>query len=123
MFCFNILVAAFLAALLLQIIHNDSEEVMGQNDTSFSCDGTDSTFRVMFKEPIEIQPGENYVASSTLKVRIVMIGVLASHNKTHIHACSIGLNRFLSHKLALASGNKANPYVAKWVSTFSPHPE
>lgn len=51
----------------IQIIHADSEEVMGQNDTSFSCDGTDSTFRVMFKEPIEILPSENYVASATLK--------------------------------------------------------
>ncbi|XP_071492787.1 BTB/POZ domain-containing protein 2-like [Diadema setosum] len=51
----------------IQIIHAETEEVMGQNDTSFSCDGTDATFRVMFKEPIEIQPSENYVASATLK--------------------------------------------------------
>ncbi|XP_054756612.1 BTB/POZ domain-containing protein 2-like [Lytechinus pictus] len=51
----------------IQIIHADTEEMMGQNDTSFSCDGTDSTFRVMFKDPIEIQPCENYVASATLK--------------------------------------------------------
>lgn len=54
--------------IFLQIIHADTEEMMGQNDTSFSCDGTDSTFRVMFKDPIEIQPCENYVASATLKV-------------------------------------------------------
>jgi len=27
-------------------------------------------FRVMFKEPVEIQPDVNYTASATLKVRV-----------------------------------------------------
>ncbi|XP_072022751.1 BTB/POZ domain-containing protein 2-like [Amphiura filiformis] len=54
-------------AVNIQIIHADSEVVMGQNDTGFSCDGSDSTWRVMFKEPVEIQPNVNYVASATLK--------------------------------------------------------
>ena len=44
---------------------------MGQNDTCFSCDGSDSTWRVMFKEPVEIQPNVNYVASATLKVGLI----------------------------------------------------
>uniref|UniRef100_A0A5F8ACZ7 PHR domain-containing protein n=1 Tax=Macaca mulatta TaxID=9544 RepID=A0A5F8ACZ7_MACMU len=52
----------------LQIIHTDSNTVLGQNDTGFSCDGSASTFRVMFKEPVEVLPNVNYTACATLKV-------------------------------------------------------
>jgi len=38
------------------------------NDTSFQCDGSNSTFRVMFKEPVEILPNVSYTACVTLKV-------------------------------------------------------
>ncbi|NXP72439.1 BTBD2 protein, partial [Ramphastos sulfuratus] len=51
----------------IQIIHTDSNTVLGQNDTGFSCDGSASTFRVMFKEPVEILPNVNYTACATLK--------------------------------------------------------
>ncbi|XP_054031212.1 BTB/POZ domain-containing protein 2 [Dryobates pubescens] len=51
----------------IQIIHTDSNTVLGQNDTGFSCDGSSSTFRVMFKEPVEILPNVNYTACATLK--------------------------------------------------------
>ncbi|MGH0186814.1 UNVERIFIED_CONTAM: hypothetical protein FKN15_022610 [Acipenser sinensis] len=51
----------------IQIIHTDSNTALGQNDTGFSCDGTASTFRVMFKEPVEILPNVNYTACATLK--------------------------------------------------------
>lgn len=54
--------------LWLQIIHTDSNTVLGQNDTGFSCDGSANTFRVMFKEPVEILPNVNYTACATLKV-------------------------------------------------------
>lgn len=54
--------------LFAQIIHTDSNTVLGQNDTGFSCDGTSNTFRVMFKEPVEILPSVNYIACATLKV-------------------------------------------------------
>ena len=37
---------------------------------TFMADGSPSTFRVSFKEPLEIQQGEYYVASAKLKVRI-----------------------------------------------------
>lgn len=40
---------------------------MGQNDTGFSCDGSAGTFRVMFKEPVEVLPNVNYTACATLK--------------------------------------------------------
>lgn len=42
--------------------------MLGQNDTGFSCDGSANTFRVMFKEPVEILPNVNYTACATLKV-------------------------------------------------------
>ncbi|XP_064424426.1 BTB/POZ domain-containing protein 2 isoform X1 [Latimeria chalumnae] len=51
----------------IQIIHTDSNTVLGQNDTGFSCDGSSNTFRVMFREPIEILPNISYTASATLK--------------------------------------------------------
>lgn len=53
----------------IEIIHSDSGEVLGQNDTAFSCNGSDSTFRVMFKNPVEVGPNMDYIASATLKVR------------------------------------------------------
>ena len=55
----------------IQIIHTGSERLLGSNEVSFTSDGSNSTFRVMFKEPIEVQPNTNYTASATLKVRIV----------------------------------------------------
>ncbi|XP_060641047.2 BTB/POZ domain-containing protein 2 [Anolis sagrei] len=51
----------------IQIIHTDSNTVLGQNDTGFSCDGSSNTFRVMFKEPVEILPTVSYTACATLK--------------------------------------------------------
>ena len=46
----------------------DTGKGMGCNDTSFQCDGSTSTFRVMFKEPVEVLPNTNYIACATLKV-------------------------------------------------------
>ena len=51
-----------------QINHTASGKLCGSNLTRFSCDGSTFTFRVMFKEPIEILPNTNYTASTTLKV-------------------------------------------------------
>lgn len=51
----------------IQIIHTGSGDLLGTNTTSFSSDGSSSTFRVMFKEPIEILPNTSYIASVTLK--------------------------------------------------------
>ena len=52
----------------IQIIHTGSERLLGSSEVSFTSDGSNSTFRVMFKEPIEIQSNTNYTASATLKV-------------------------------------------------------
>ena len=54
----------------IQIIHTGSERLLGSSEVSFTSDGSNSTFRVMFKEPIEIQPNTNYTASATLKVSL-----------------------------------------------------
>ncbi|XP_070631327.1 BTB/POZ domain-containing protein 1 isoform X3 [Bos indicus] len=54
----------------IQIIEYEKKQTLGQNDTGFSCDGTANTFRVMFKEPIEILPNLCYMACATLKVRV-----------------------------------------------------
>jgi len=53
---------------MLQILHADSNHVCGTNDTGFVCDGSKSTFRVLFKEPVEIQANTSYIACATLKV-------------------------------------------------------
>ncbi|XP_055517258.1 BTB/POZ domain-containing protein 1-like [Leucoraja erinacea] len=50
----------------IQIIENDNATI-AQNDTGFCCDGSASTFRVMFKEPVEILPNIVYTACATLK--------------------------------------------------------
>jgi len=51
----------------IQLIHTGSGRLLGSNEITFSSDGTNSTFRAMFKEPLEIQPNTNYTAVSTLK--------------------------------------------------------
>lgn len=53
--------------VLLQLIHTASGKVCGSNNTGFSCDGSNFTFRVMFKEPVEMQPNTSYIAAATLK--------------------------------------------------------
>ncbi|KAK8396915.1 hypothetical protein O3P69_005125 [Scylla paramamosain] len=51
----------------IQIIHTATGKVCASNDTSFTSDGTVNTFRVMFKEPVEVLPNTNYTAYATLK--------------------------------------------------------
>lgn len=51
----------------IQIIATDTNKICGHNDTAFSSDGSDSMFRVMFKEPVEILSGVSYTACATLK--------------------------------------------------------
>uniref|UniRef100_H2ZC55 BTB domain-containing protein n=1 Tax=Ciona savignyi TaxID=51511 RepID=H2ZC55_CIOSA len=53
----------------LGIVSVENGVVLGQNDTGFSCDGTNKTFRVMFKQPIEIKANQSYVACATLNVK------------------------------------------------------
>ena len=62
--------------------------LLGSNEISFSSDGTNATFRVMFKEPIEIQHNTNYTASATLKVcdkLSIKLAIKLLYQKTSVH--------------------------------------
>ena len=66
---FRCVMSLFLYFLIftVKLIHTGSGRLLGSNEISFSSDGTNATFRAMFKEPLEIQPNTNYTAVSTLK--------------------------------------------------------
>ncbi|KAL3982494.1 BTB/POZ domain-containing protein 1 domain protein [Acanthocheilonema viteae] len=51
----------------IQILHCGTGKILASNDTSFSCDGSCGTFRVLFKDPVEINPCVTYIASARLK--------------------------------------------------------
>ncbi|VDN01994.1 unnamed protein product [Thelazia callipaeda] len=51
----------------IQILHCGTGKVLATNNTSFSCDGSCGTFRVLFKEPVEINPCVTYIASAHLR--------------------------------------------------------
>lgn len=51
----------------IQIIHTGTGKVIGSNETGFTCDGSNSTFRVLFREPMEIFPNTSYTACATLR--------------------------------------------------------
>ncbi|RUS85740.1 hypothetical protein EGW08_006534 [Elysia chlorotica] len=85
----------------IQIIHMDSTKVMGSNDPTFQCDGTTSTFRVMFKEPVEILPNTSYIACATLKGPDSYYGSKGLRKVTH-ESVSSGKVTF---QFTYASGN------------------
>ncbi|XP_046416603.1 BTB/POZ domain-containing protein 1-like isoform X2 [Neodiprion virginianus] len=51
----------------IELIHTASTKVIATNHTSFSCDGSRYTYRLMFKEPAEILPNTIYTASAMFK--------------------------------------------------------
>ncbi|KAK1785253.1 hypothetical protein P4O66_018651 [Electrophorus voltai] len=51
----------------IQIFESEKNKSLAQNDTGFSCDGTANTFRVLFKEAVELLPNVSYMACATLK--------------------------------------------------------
>ena len=53
----------------IQISNTLTNTVLGHHSDSFLSDGSKSTFKIMFKEPIEILPDLLYTASATLRVR------------------------------------------------------
>lgn len=55
----------------IQLIHTASNRECGANATVFNYDGSNYIFRVMFREPIEILPNQNYTAIATLKVSVL----------------------------------------------------
>jgi BTB/POZ domain-containing protein 1/2 len=67
----------------IQIIQTDTGHTCGSNDTSFGSDGTKTAFRVMFKEPVEIQPNTSYTACATLKGPDSYYGTKGLRKVTH----------------------------------------
>lgn len=53
--------------VLIELIHTASGKVIATNSTSFSCDGSKYTYRLMFKDLAEILPNTIYTASATFK--------------------------------------------------------
>jgi BTB/POZ domain-containing protein 1/2 len=51
----------------IQISNTLTNTVLGHHSDSFLSDGSKSTFKIMFKEPIEILPDLLYTASATLR--------------------------------------------------------
>lgn len=41
--------------------------MVAENRTRFYCDGSKNIFKVVFKEPVQIQPNRQYTAYATLK--------------------------------------------------------
>lgn len=56
--------------VVIELIHTASGKVIAKNATSFSCDGSNYTYRLVFKEPVEILPNTNYTASATFEVSL-----------------------------------------------------
>ncbi|XP_041752578.2 BTB/POZ domain-containing protein 2-like [Coregonus clupeaformis] len=88
----------------IQIIHTDSNTVLGQNDTGFSCDGSSNTFRVMFKEPVEILPNVNYTACATLKGPDSHYGTKGMRKVTH-ESSSTGIKTCFTFCYAAGNNN------------------
>ncbi|XP_043495640.1 BTB/POZ domain-containing protein 1-like isoform X1 [Polistes fuscatus] len=53
--------------VLVELIHTASGKVIASNSTTFSCDGSKYTYRLMFKDLAEILPNTIYTASATFK--------------------------------------------------------
>ena len=43
-------------------------QVLASHEVTVYSDGSESTFRAMFPEPLEVEPAVQYIASVTLKV-------------------------------------------------------
>ena len=43
-------------------------QVLASHEVTVFSDGSESTFRAMFQEPLEVEPAVQYIASVTLKV-------------------------------------------------------
>jgi len=85
----------------VQIINSETGQIIGHNDTAFSCDGTDSLNRVMFKEPMEILPNVTYTACGTLRGPDSYYGTKGL-KKTHIELPN---REKVEFKFSYAAGN------------------
>ena len=68
MFCASISMYDNCICVCPKLIHYETCTTRAHHTTTFVCDGTSSTFRVNFKEPVVIEADNDYIASVTLKV-------------------------------------------------------
>ena len=87
----------------IQLIHYESSMICAQNVTSYLCDGTNKTFRVLFKEPCEIQENVDYIASACLKGPDSFYGTKGLRKVNHEVNISPGCK--VSFNFQYASGN------------------
>lgn len=69
----------------VELIHTASGKVIATNATSFSCDGSKYTYRLMFKELAEILPNTIYTASATFKVVMLYLADLLFNYYTWLY--------------------------------------
>ncbi|VDP22348.1 unnamed protein product [Soboliphyme baturini] len=50
----------------IQLINGVNGKVLACNDTSFQCDGSIKTFKVLFSEPVKLEPCFPYIASAQI---------------------------------------------------------
>jgi BTB/POZ domain-containing protein 1/2 len=86
----------------LQLIHFETCNICAQNNTQFACDGSNSTFRVLFNEPIEIEPNTDYILAATLKGPDSYYGTKGMRTITHDN--QINGNK-VTFQFQYASGN------------------
>lgn len=53
----------------IELIYTATNNTIASHKTKFNCDGSNRTFRVVFKEPVEVLPHTNYAAVATIKGR------------------------------------------------------
>ncbi|OQV26257.1 BTB/POZ domain-containing protein 2 [Hypsibius exemplaris] len=53
--------------VMMEVILSSNQRILVKHETTFASDGSESIFRVMFKKPVEIQPGIHYTVSACLK--------------------------------------------------------
>lgn len=59
----------------IQLLHTDTSFVVAENRTKFYCDGSKNVFKVVFKEPVCVEPNRQYTACATLKGHDSFYGV------------------------------------------------
>nr|BAF63845.1 putative BTB/POZ domain protein [Hydroides elegans] len=101
--------AVSMAQLSIQSTFRSSRRITGKvcgtNDTTFQCDGSGSTFRVMFKEPVEILPNQNYTACATLRGPDSYYGTNGLRNKVTHEAPATGTKTCFTFCYAAGNNN------------------
>jgi len=64
----------------IQLINTETALVVAENTTRFYCDGSKNVFKVIFNEPVQIEPNKQYTACATLKGHDTFYGINGRKN-------------------------------------------